>query len=104
MIQHAFICFFLFKQQTAYDVRISDWSSDVCSSDLLCGACTVHVDGAAVRSCVTPVSAAAGRAVTTIEGLSVAGDHPVQRAWIEVDVPQCRSAERRVGRECVSQC
>ena len=54
-----------------------------------CGACTVHVDGQPVRSCVTPVSAAAGRRVTTIEGLSAAGDHPVQKAWIEVDVPQC---------------
>jgi isoquinoline 1-oxidoreductase alpha subunit len=55
----------------------------------LCGACTVHVDGSPVRSCVTPVSAAAGRRVTTIEGLSEQGDHPVQRAWIEIDVPQC---------------
>src|SRR5215475_12463606 len=55
----------------------------------VCGACTVHVDGAPVRSCVTPVSAVAGRTVTTIEGLSDKGDHPVQRAWTEVDVPQC---------------
>src|SRR5205809_3861069 len=55
----------------------------------LCGACTVHLDGAAVRTCVTPVSAVAGKSVTTIEGLSDKGDHPVQRAWIEVDVPQC---------------
>ena len=55
----------------------------------LCGACTVYVDGQPIRSCVTPVSAAAGRSVTTIEGLSVAGDHQVQRAWIELDVPQC---------------
>ena len=54
-----------------------------------CGACTVHVDGQPVRSCVTPVSAAAGRRVTTIEGLSASGDHPVQKAWMEVDVPQC---------------
>lgn len=54
-----------------------------------CGACTVHVDGQPVRSCVTPVSAAAGRRVTTIEGLSAVGDHPVQKAWIDVDVPQC---------------
>ena len=54
-----------------------------------CGACTVHVDGAPVRACVTPVSAVAGKKVTTIEGLSTAGDHPVQKAWIEVDVPQC---------------
>ncbi len=54
-----------------------------------CGACTVHVDGRAVRSCVTPVSAVAGRAVTTIEGLSEDGSHPVQRAWLEENVPQC---------------
>ena len=55
----------------------------------LCGACTVHLDGAAVRSCVTPALAAAGKRVTTIEGLAARGDHPVQRAWVEVDVPQC---------------
>jgi aerobic-type carbon monoxide dehydrogenase small subunit (CoxS/CutS family) len=54
-----------------------------------CGVCTVHVDGSPVRSCVTPVSAAAGKRVTTIEGLSERTDHPVQRAWIELDVPQC---------------
>lgn len=55
----------------------------------LCGACTVHLDGAPVRSCQIPVSAAEGKAVTTIEGLSRDGDHPVQRAWIEEQVPQC---------------
>ncbi len=54
-----------------------------------CGACTVHVDGRAVRSCVLPAAAVQGRAVTTIEGLSPGGLHPVQRAWIEVDVVQC---------------
>jgi aerobic-type carbon monoxide dehydrogenase small subunit (CoxS/CutS family) len=55
-----------------------------------CGACTVHVDGQPVRSCVTPVSAVAGRSVTTIEGLAPAGSlHPVQQAWIAEDVPQC---------------
>jgi isoquinoline 1-oxidoreductase subunit alpha len=54
-----------------------------------CGACTVHVDGKAVRSCVMPVSAVKGRAVTTIEGLSPEAAHPVQRAWIEEDVVQC---------------
>jgi len=54
-----------------------------------CGACTVHLDGHAVRSCVTPVSAVAGRKVTTIEGLSPNGTHPVQQAWAEIDVVQC---------------
>jgi len=54
-----------------------------------CGACTVHVDGAPIRSCVTAVSGVAGRSITTIEGLSADGSHPVQRAWAEVDVPQC---------------
>jgi aerobic-type carbon monoxide dehydrogenase small subunit (CoxS/CutS family) len=55
----------------------------------LCGACTVHLDGEAVRSCVTPVSRAAGKEVTTIEGLSSDLGHPLQRAWIAEDVPQC---------------
>jgi aerobic-type carbon monoxide dehydrogenase small subunit (CoxS/CutS family) len=55
----------------------------------LCGACTVHLDGQPVRSCVTPVSAIGRRRVTTIEGLSSDRSHPVQRAWIELDVPQC---------------
>jgi isoquinoline 1-oxidoreductase subunit alpha len=55
----------------------------------LCGACTVLLDGKAVRSCVTPVSEVGKRAVTTIEGLSADGTHPLQRAWQEVDVPQC---------------
>jgi isoquinoline 1-oxidoreductase subunit alpha len=55
----------------------------------LCGACAVHVDGQPTRSCTTPLSAAAGKGVTTIEGHSGKSDHPVQRAWIEVDVPQC---------------
>ncbi len=54
-----------------------------------CGACTVHLDGEAVRSCVTPASAAVGHRVTTIEGLSPDGSHPVQRAWLELDVVQC---------------
>jgi isoquinoline 1-oxidoreductase subunit alpha len=54
-----------------------------------CGACTVLVDGQPVRSCVRPASAFEGRSVTTIEGLSAQGDHPVQRAWAEVDVVQC---------------
>lgn len=55
----------------------------------LCGACVVHLDGQPVRSCSFPVSAAAGRRVTTIEGLSPDGNHPVQRAWRELNVPQC---------------
>jgi isoquinoline 1-oxidoreductase subunit alpha len=55
----------------------------------LCGACTVHIDGTATRSCVLPLSALAGRRVTTIEGLSLDRSHAVQRAWIELDVPQC---------------
>ena len=55
----------------------------------LCGACTVHVDGEAVRSCVTPVKDVVGRRVTTIEGLSPDNGHPVQKAWIAHDVPQC---------------
>ena len=54
-----------------------------------CGACTVHIDGEAVRSCVAPVSRAAGKSVTTIEGLSSDLSHPLQRAWMEEDVPQC---------------
>jgi len=54
-----------------------------------CGACTLHIEGRPVRSCSTPVSAAAGKAVTTIEGLSPDGTHPVQLAWQEFDVPQC---------------
>jgi aerobic-type carbon monoxide dehydrogenase small subunit (CoxS/CutS family) len=54
-----------------------------------CGACTVHLDGQPVRACVTPVSSVGSRKVTTIEGLSADGTHPVQRAWTEVDVVQC---------------
>lgn len=55
----------------------------------LCGACTVHIDGVATRSCVTPVSAVAGKQVTTIEGLSTPAAKAVQNAWIALDVPQC---------------
>src|ERR1700720_1784930 len=54
-----------------------------------CGACTVHVDGNPIRSCITPVSLVEGRAVTTIEGLSPDGSHPLQKAWIAEQVPQC---------------
>jgi isoquinoline 1-oxidoreductase alpha subunit len=55
----------------------------------LCGACTVHQDGVAVRSCITPVGSVEGNEITTIEALSANGDHPVQNAWRELDVPQC---------------
>lgn len=55
----------------------------------LCGACNVHIDGQVMRSCVIPVSAAAGREITTIEGLAADGNHPVQVAWRELNVPQC---------------
>ena len=55
----------------------------------LCGACTVHIEGEAARSCVTPIANVAGKKITTIEGLSSDGTHPVQRAWMEINVPQC---------------
>jgi len=55
----------------------------------LCGACTVHLDGAAIRACVTPMKAVAGKSVVTIEGLDAKGQHPLQAAWRELGVPQC---------------
>lgn len=55
----------------------------------LCGACTVHLNGQPVRSCVTPISTVSGKSITTIEGLSPDRNHPIQRAWIEEDAPQC---------------
>ena len=55
----------------------------------LCGACTVHLNGQPIRSCITPVSALAGKSVTTIEGLSRNQSHPLQKAWVEAQVPQC---------------
>ena len=55
----------------------------------LCGACTVHLDGQPMRACITPISAVAGKSVTTIEGLSKDQSHPLQKAWIETQVPQC---------------
>jgi aerobic-type carbon monoxide dehydrogenase small subunit (CoxS/CutS family) len=55
----------------------------------LCGACTVHLNGEGVRSCITPISSVAGKTVTTIEGLSPDGGHPIQQAWLEEDTPQC---------------
>ena len=55
----------------------------------LCGACTVHLDKQAVRACITPMSVAEGRAITTIDGLSVNGDQPLQKAWAQHNVPQC---------------
>lgn len=54
-----------------------------------CGACTIHLDDTAMRACVLPISAVGNKKITTIEGLSEAGDHPVQKAWLEHDVPQC---------------
>ena len=70
------------------DVLALTGSKFGCGSGL-CGACTVHVDGEAVRGCITPVAEAAGKDVTTIEGLDPNGNHPVQRAWRAVNVPQC---------------
>jgi isoquinoline 1-oxidoreductase subunit alpha len=55
----------------------------------MCGACTVHLEGRAIRSCITPVSAVSGARITTIEGLDPQGHHPLQRAWIETQAPQC---------------
>jgi len=55
----------------------------------LCGACTVHQDGIAIRSCITPISSIGAKKITTIEGLSADGSHPLQQAWQEIDVPQC---------------
>ena len=55
----------------------------------MCGACTVHIDGVAQRSCITPVAAVAGKSITTIEGLSKNGDHPLQQAWVATQTPQC---------------
>lgn len=55
----------------------------------MCGACTVHLNGRAIRSCITPVHAVAGTAITTIEGLDPAGQHPLQKAWITAQAPQC---------------
>src|SRR5262245_17540616 len=55
----------------------------------LCGACTVHINGQQARSCSTPVSTVVGKSITTIEGLSADANHPIQKAWLELDVPQC---------------
>lgn len=55
----------------------------------ICGSCTIHLDGEAIRSCVTPISEAKGKKITTIEGLSADGSHPVQKCWVEMGVPQC---------------
>lgn len=57
--------------------------------EALCGACTVHLEGEAIRSCVTPIKRAENKSITTIEGLSKDGDHPLQKAWVELGVPQC---------------
>src|SRR5256886_8148656 len=61
----------------------------------LCGACTVHINGEASRSCITPISAVAGKKITTIEGLSADGSPPLQQAWMEEDGPQCRYCQSR---------
>jgi len=55
----------------------------------ICGACTVHIDGEATRGCITPMKSVAGKKIVTIEGLSAKGDHPLQKAWKELNVPQC---------------
>ncbi|MGZ3450440.1 MAG: (2Fe-2S)-binding protein [Polyangiales bacterium] len=57
--------------------------------EALCGACTVHLDGEAIRACVTPIRRAENKSITTIEGLSKDGSHPLQKAWVELAVPQC---------------
>ena len=57
--------------------------------EALCGACTIHLDGEAIRACVTPIRRAVGKDVTTIEGLSADGSHPLQKAWVDLGVPQC---------------
>src|SRR6266852_6447314 len=67
-----------------------------------CGACTLHIDDQPVRSCSVPVSTAVGRTVTTIEGLSPDGTHPVQLAWIELDVPQCSYCQWGIITGCVA--
>jgi len=69
-----------------------------------CGACTVHLDGEAVRACQVPVSAAPGKRITTIEGLSAAGDHPCQRAWLEEDVAQCGYCQPGMIMEMAALC
>ena len=65
-----------------------------------CGACTVHINGQAMRSCVMPISAVAASKITTIEGLSEKGDHPLQKAWDELDVPQCGLLPSRSNHVC----
>ena len=67
-----------------------------------CGACTVHVDGQPRRACITPISAVEGRAITTIEGLSLDGSHPVQQAWAELDVVQCGYCQSGQIMTCVA--
>ena len=83
MLQQILLCYGFFRDHlglvgTKYGCGIAQ-----------CGACTVHMNGTAVRSCILPVSGIANCEITTIEGLSENGDHPVQLAWDEVDVPQC---------------
>src|SRR5216684_4613306 len=82
--------FFFFSSRRRHTRCSRDWSSDVCSSDLgVCGACTVLLDGAPVVSCLMPARAAAGKSITTVEGIGAGRLHPVQKAFMAHDALQC---------------